>query len=68
MRLTIVSYQNRLHLVKAIKELNKSGLAEAMQKVNNLPFDLQLDNNDITYPQAKKMLEDAGATVELKEV
>ncbi len=58
---------NKIGVIKAVRELNQSlGLKEAKDLVESAPKEVLASVNKEDSDKAKKRLEDAGATVELK--
>lgn len=58
---------NKISVIKAVRELNQSlGLKEAKDLVESVPKEVLTGVNKEEAGKAKKRLEDAGATVELK--
>lgn len=58
---------NKISVIKAVRELNQSlGLKEAKDLVESVPKEVLTGVNKEDADKAKKRLEDAGATVELK--
>ena len=58
---------NKIGVIKAVRELNQSlGLKEAKDLVESAPKEVLTGVNKEDSDKAKKRLEDAGATVELK--
>lgn len=58
---------NKISVIKAVRELNQSlGLKEAKDLVESVPKEVLAGVNKEDADKAKKRLEDAGATVELK--
>lgn len=58
---------NKISVIKAVRELNQSlGLKEAKDLVESVPKEVLTGVNKEAADKAKKRLEDAGATVELK--
>lgn len=58
---------NKIGVIKAVRELNQSlGLKEAKDLVESAPKEVLTSVNKEDSDKAKKRLEDAGATVELK--
>lgn len=58
---------NKISAIKAVRELNQSlGLKEAKDLVESAPKEVITGANKEEAEKAKKRLEDAGATVELK--
>lgn len=58
---------NKISVIKAVRELNQSlGLKEAKDLVESVPKEILAGVNKENAGKAKKRLEDAGATVELK--
>lgn len=59
--------ENKISVIKAVRELNQSlGLKEAKDLVESVPKEVLTGVNKEDAEKAKKRLEDAGATVELK--
>lgn len=59
--------KNKISVIKAVRELNQSlGLKEAKDLVESVPKEVLTGINKEEAEKAKKRLEDAGATVELK--
>jgi large subunit ribosomal protein L7/L12 len=58
---------NKISVIKAVRELNQTlGLKEAKDLVEAAPKEVLTGVNKSTAEEAKKKLEEAGATVELK--
>lgn len=58
---------NKISVIKAVRELNQTlGLKEAKELVESVPKEVLSGINKEEAEKAKKRLEDAGATVELK--
>jgi len=58
---------NKISVIKAVREVNQNlGLKEAKDLVEAAPKEVLADVNKETAEEAKKKLEEAGATVELK--
>lgn len=58
---------NKISVIKVVREINQSlGLKEAKDLVESAPKELLSGVNKSTAEEAKKKLETAGATVELK--
>jgi large subunit ribosomal protein L7/L12 len=58
---------NKIAVIKTVREINQSlGLKEAKDLVESLPKEVLTGVNKQTGEEAKKKLEEAGATVELK--
>lgn len=58
---------NKISVIKAVREINQTlGLKEAKDLVEGAPKELLAGVNKSTAEEAKKKLEAAGATVELK--
>jgi len=58
---------NKIAVIKTVREINQNlGLKEAKDLVESLPKEVLTGVNKQTAEEAKKKLEEAGATVELK--
>jgi len=58
---------NKIAVIKMVREINQNlGLKEAKDLVESLPKEILTGVNKQTAEEAKKKLEEAGATVELK--
>lgn len=58
---------NKIAVIKTVREINQNlGLKEAKDLVESLPKEVLVGVNKETAEEAKKKLEEAGATVELK--
>jgi large subunit ribosomal protein L7/L12 len=58
---------NKIAVIKMVREINQNlGLKEAKDLVESLPKEVLTGVNKQTAEEAKKKLEEAGATVELK--
>jgi len=58
---------NKIAVIKTVREINQNlGLKEAKDLVESLPKEVVTGVNKQTAEEAKKKLEEAGATVELK--
>lgn len=58
---------NKISVIKAVREINQTlGLKEAKDLVEAAPKEVLIGVNKTTADEAKKKLENAGATVELK--
>ena len=58
---------NKISVIKAVREINQTlGLKEAKDLVESAPKEVLTSVNKSTAEEAKKKLESAGATVELK--
>lgn len=58
---------NKISVIKAVREINQTlGLKEAKDLVEAAPKEILTGVNKSTAEEAKKKLEEAGATVELK--
>jgi len=58
---------NKISVIKMVREVNQNlGLKEAKDLVESLPKEVLTGVNKQTAEEAKKKLEEAGATVELK--
>lgn len=58
---------NKISVIKAVREINQTlGLKEAKDLVESAPKEVLTGVNKSTAEEAKKKLEEAGATVELK--
>jgi large subunit ribosomal protein L7/L12 len=58
---------NKISVIKAVREINQTlGLKEAKDLVESAPKEVLNAVNKTTAEEAKKRLEEAGATVELK--
>lgn len=58
---------NKISVIKVVREINQTlGLKEAKDLVESCPKDVLTAVNKTTAEEAKKKLESAGATVELK--
>jgi len=58
---------NKIAVIKTVREINQNlGLKEAKDLVESLPKEILTGVNKQTAEEAKKKLEEAGATVELK--
>lgn len=58
---------NKISVIKVVREINQTlGLKEAKDLVESAPKDILTGVNKTTAEEAKKKLEAAGATVELK--
>jgi len=62
-----VAGANKISVIKAVRELNQTlGLKEAKDLVESAPKEVLTGVNKETAEEAKKRLEEAGASVELK--
>jgi len=58
---------NKIAVIKTVREINQDlGLKEAKDLVESLPKEILTGVNKETAEEAKKKLEEAGATIELK--
>ena len=57
---------NKVNVIKAVRELTGLGLKEAKDLVEGAPKEVKVDVNKDEAAKIKKQLEDAGAKVELK--
>jgi len=58
--------EQKINVIKAVKEITQKGLKEAKDLVDQAPSDLAENVKKEEAEEMKKKLEDAGATVELK--
>ncbi|MFB6265364.1 MAG: 50S ribosomal protein L7/L12 [Bradymonadaceae bacterium] len=57
---------NKIQVIKAVRQVTDLGLKDAKEKVENLPSVIKDSIDKETADDVKEELEDAGATVELK--
>jgi large subunit ribosomal protein L7/L12 len=57
---------NKINVIKVVRSLTNLGLKEAKDLVDNAPKTVKEGLNKAESQEAKKQLEEAGATVELK--
>lgn len=58
--------EKKVNVIKAVRELTGLGLKEAKEMVDGAPSTIKEGANKADADEAKKKLEDAGASVELK--
>ncbi|HTN34953.1 MAG TPA: 50S ribosomal protein L7/L12 [Marinobacter sp.] len=58
--------EKKVNVIKAVRELTGLGLKEAKEMVDGAPSTIKEGANKAEADEAKKKLEEAGATVELK--
>ena len=58
--------ENKVNVIKAVREITGLGLKEAKDLVEGAPKEVKADVNKDEAAKIKKQLEDAGAKVELK--
>lgn len=58
--------QQKIKVIKAVREITGLGLKEAKEKVENVPATIKEGLDEAEANKLKEQLEDVGATVELK--